>query len=58
MYLQNLKKLIEFDEAIFDSSNKKWKIDYWKKDCAKMRIKYWDVNEKGAYIKDLNEKVI
>ena len=58
VYLQNLKKLIEFDEAIFDSSNKKWKIDYWKKDCAKMRIKYWDVNEKGAYIKDLNEKVI
>jgi len=54
VYLSELKKLVEFNEVIFDSSNKKWRIDYWKKDCAKMKIKYWDVNEKGAYIKDLN----
>ncbi len=58
VYLENLKKLIEFDELVFDSSNKKWKVDYWKKDCAKMKIKYWDVNEQGAYIKDLNETTI
>lgn len=51
VYLENLKKLIDFDEVIFDSSNKKWKVDYWKKDCEKMKIKYWDVTELGAYIK-------
>ncbi len=51
-YLENLKKLIDFDEVIFDSSNKKWKVDYWKKDCEKLKIKYWDVLERGAYIKD------
>ncbi len=53
VYLENLKKLIDFDEVIFDSSNKKWKVDYWKKDCEKMKIKYWDVLEGGAYIKDV-----
>ena len=54
IYLENLKKWAVFNEVIFDSSNKKWKIDYWKKDCTKMKIKFWDVNEQGAYIKDLN----
>jgi competence protein ComEC len=49
IYLNHLKKLVEFDEVIFDSSNKKWRIDYWKKDCTKMKIKYWDVNAQGAY---------
>lgn len=58
VYLENLKKLIDFDEVVFDSSNKKWKVDYWKKDCEKMKIKYWEVNDKGAYIKDLNVKTI
>jgi competence protein ComEC len=58
VYLKNLKKMIEFDEVIFDSSNKKWKIDYWKKDCAEMKIKYWDVSERGAYIKDLNDDAL
>jgi competence protein ComEC len=51
VYLENLKKLIDFDEVVFDSSNKKWKVDYWKKDCAKMKINYWDVTEQGAYLK-------
>ncbi len=52
VYLENLKKLVDFDEVVFDSSNKKWKVDYWKKDCSKMKIKYWDVTERGAYIKN------
>ena len=53
VYLEKLKRLCDFDEVIFDSSNKKWKVDYWKKDCAKMKIKYWDVLERGAYVKDV-----
>jgi len=55
VYLENLKKLIEFGEVVFDSSNKPWRINYWKKDCDKMKIKYWDVNAQGVYIQDLSK---
>lgn len=58
VYLENLKKLIDIDEIVFDSSNKKWRIDYWKKDCAKMKIKYWDVSERGAYLYDVSDASI
>ena len=53
VYLSELNKVVDFEEVIFDSSNKKWKIDYWKKDCAKMKINYWDVLQQGAYIRDV-----
>ena len=53
VYLENLKKFVEFEEVVFDSSNKKWRVNYWEKDCEKMKVKYWDVLEKGAYIKDI-----
>ncbi len=53
VYMSNLIKLADFQEVVFDSSNKKWRIDYWKKDCAKMKIKFWDVNEQGAFIRDV-----
>jgi uncharacterized membrane protein len=56
--LENLNKLIDFNEVVFDSSNKKWKSVHWKTECTKMKIKYWDVIERGAYIKNLNEKII
>lgn len=53
LYLQNLKKAVDFNEVVFDSSNKPWRIKYWRDDCLKLRLKYWDVSEQGAYIKDL-----
>lgn len=55
VYVENLQKIIDFDEVVFDSSNKPWRINYWKKDCEKLKIKYWDVAERGAYVKNLNE---
>lgn len=56
VYLSSLKKSVDFKEVIFDSSNKFWRVNYWKKDCAKMNVKYWDVNEQGAYIRDLRQE--
>lgn len=53
IYLEQLEKLIDFDEVIFDSSNKKWKTERWKKDCAEMKIESWDVSEQGAFVRDL-----
>ncbi len=55
VYLQNLRTLLEFDNVVFDSSNKQWRINYWKKDCDKMKIKYWDVNTQGAYLQELSK---
>lgn len=54
VYLTDLQKAVDFKEVVFDSSNKQWRINYWKKDCDKMKLKYWDVNEQGAYIQDLS----
>jgi len=54
VFLKNLQNLIDFREVVFDSSNKKWKVDYWAQDCEKLKIKCWDVNTQGAYIKNLN----
>jgi competence protein ComEC len=50
VYLSNLGKLADFKQVIFDSSNRPWRIAYWKKDCDRLRLKYWDVNEQGAFV--------
>ncbi|MES2619916.1 MAG: ComEC/Rec2 family competence protein [Bacteroidota bacterium] len=58
VYLENLSTLVDFNEVVFDSSNKLWRINYWKKDCDKMQIKYWNVTEQGAYVKDFGQILI
>lgn len=50
VYLENLCKAIDFGQLIFDSSNRPWLVNRWKKDCEKLKLPYWDVNEKGAYV--------
>lgn len=55
--IDQLQKLVQFNEIIFDSSNKKWRIHYWKKDCEKQKVKYWDVNTTGAYLNNTKEVV-
>ena len=53
VYLENLYQLVDFNEIVFDSSNKPGKIKYWISDCNKLKIQYWDVLDKDAYIMDL-----
>ena len=48
-----LKRSIDFDEVVFDSSTKTSSRKRWKKDCSELNINYWDVNTDGAYIWNL-----
>ena len=50
LYIGELKKLIDFNEIVFDTSNKSWRTAYWKKDCLQLGIDYWDVAERGAFV--------
>lgn len=53
VYLTDLAKLVDFDSVIFDSSNKNWRTEYWRKDCAQLNIPCRDVNAEGAFIASL-----
>lgn len=51
VYMESFQKLVDADEYVFDTSNKEWKVKYWKQDCERMGLQYWDVTEKGAFEK-------
>lgn len=53
VYVSNLQKAASFSYLIFDSSNKPWRVNYWKKDCKKLNLSYWDVNAQGAFVASL-----
>ncbi len=54
IYIQNLADQINIKQIVFDGSNSTWKIAYWKKDCDSLYIPYYDVNEKGAFVMNVN----
>jgi len=39
---------------VFDSSVSIWKTNRWTHDCDSLRIPYYDVSEKGAFVMNLN----
>ena len=47
--LEDLMGCFEFDELIIDSSNPYWKTNQWVESCEKNSIKYYVVNDKGAW---------
>ena len=47
-----LKKYFVFDKVVFDTSNKKWRVEKWKAECEQLNLPYHDVAS-GAYIADL-----
>lgn len=49
-----LKKSVDFNDVIFDSSTKPPSRKRWRKDCSDLNINYWDVNTEGAYVWNLN----
>ncbi len=51
-----LKKSVNFNEVIFDSSCKPSARKRWKKDCSNLNINYYDVNTDGAYVWDLKKE--
>lgn len=53
LYISDLQKLCDFTELVFDSSNKRKRLEYWIQDCQKLNIKHWDVSAQGAYAVDI-----
>ena len=47
--IEELTSKIQCDQIIFDASNSKKSVSYWKKDCERLNIEYFDINEKGAW---------
>ena len=54
LYLSSLSKTFNIRQVVFDGSASPWKIKYWIKDCDSLHIPYYNVNEKGAFVMNLN----
>jgi competence protein ComEC len=52
--LSGVSKIFTIGRVVFDSSVPTRKMKYWKKDCNSLRIPYYDVSEKGAFVMNLN----
>lgn len=53
--MADLGKIYDFDLLLFDASNKKWQIDQWKNQCEQLGLAYFDLNEEGAFVVDLQK---
>ncbi|MFU8844566.1 MAG: ComEC/Rec2 family competence protein [Bacteroidales bacterium] len=51
--MEDICRVFEFSEVIFDSSNAFWMIDQWKKECEEHQIVYHAVSEAGARVIEL-----
>jgi competence protein ComEC len=54
LYISRLANVFNIKQVVFDGSVPFWKLPYWKKDCDSLHIPYHDVNEKGAFVMNLN----
>lgn len=54
LYINKLLNYVDTPLIIFDTSNKDWRIKYWKTDCEKLKLPYWNVADKGAFIADFS----
>ena len=54
LYFPNLAAALNIKQVVFDGSVPAWKSNNWKKDCDSLHILYHDVNEKGAFVMNLN----
>ncbi|MFK7936144.1 MAG: ComEC/Rec2 family competence protein [Saprospiraceae bacterium] len=43
----------DFQQIIFDSSNKFWQIERWKKQCEDLNLNCYDISKQGAWIKEI-----
>ncbi|MBL7778879.1 MAG: ComEC family competence protein [Chitinophagales bacterium] len=53
LYINKLLNYVDTRLVIFDTSNKDWRVKYWKTDCEKLNLNYWNVADKGAFVADL-----
>jgi competence protein ComEC len=47
-------KAFNIKQVVFDASVPEWKLKYWTKDCDSLHIPHHSVNEKGAFVMNLN----
>jgi len=50
--IEDLLQTFDFQQIIFDASNKKWRLEDWKNQCDSLGVNYFDVNEEGAFVLD------
>jgi competence protein ComEC len=48
--ISQLREVLDFKQVIFDSSNSRWRVEKWKKECAEKGLNYHDVATKGAWV--------
>ena len=53
LYFKKLAETFSIKQVVFDGSVPSWKMVYWKSDCDSLRIPYYDVSEKGAFVMNL-----
>ena len=49
--MRDLIQIFAFQQLIFDTSNKKWLVEKWKKECQELNINYYDIAESGAWVR-------
>jgi competence protein ComEC len=50
LYIPQLAEVFDCKQYVFDASNSLWKINYWKKDCEKLLLRFHSVAEQGAFV--------
>jgi competence protein ComEC len=50
LYIPQLARVFDCKLYVFDASNSLWKINYWKKDCEKLLLRFHSVAEQGAFV--------
>ena len=53
LYISNLTKTFSIKQIVIDGSVPLWKAKLWKHDCDSLRIRCYDVGEKGAFVMNL-----
>ena len=53
LYINQLVKVFNCKQVVFDASNSIWKIEKWKQECDKLHLQHYSIPDKGAFIVDL-----
>jgi competence protein ComEC len=54
--MEDLYQKVQFGQIIFDASNSRYRVDKWKTMCITMGIPFYDIQESGAWTRDLATK--
>ncbi len=52
--LEDLSQMFDIQLIVFDGSNKRWRVTEWKSECEKLGLDWYDVDEEGALVIDID----